>query len=84
MTKRECPFCKIKVSDFAHHISIKHNIRNEVEYNKKIDEMKKNELKKKDFSNYVDQLKKSMHEGKISPEEYRELITKWQKEHGGT
>ncbi|AJM92202.1 hypothetical protein [Nitrosopumilus piranensis] len=82
MTKRECPFCKIKISDFAHHISIKHNIRNEEEYRKKIDEIQNNKLRQEDFSNYVDQLKKSMREGEITPEKYRELITQWRKEHG--
>ena len=82
MTKRECPICKIKVSDFAHHISIKHNIRNEEEYHKKVDAIQKNELKKEDFGNYVDQLKKLMNEGEITAEKYRELITQWQKEYG--
>lgn len=67
--------------DFAYHISVKHNIRNEEEYKQKMNEMEKIELKKRRFSDYVNQLKNWMREGKITSEEYRGLITKWQKEH---
>jgi hypothetical protein len=46
-----------------------------------VEEAEKNEQKKTDFRNYVEELKNKMREGKISAQEYRERVTKWAEVH---
>ena len=44
------------------------------------DQAKMKEDTKKAFSNYVEELKREKEKGKISAEDYRELIMKWCKD----
>jgi len=54
-----------------------HGIRDMNNLEEEIEKAEKKEEAKIKFRNYVEDLKKKMKEGVISPENYRELIMKW-------
>lgn len=80
---KECPFCKKHTSDFLQHLSIQHEIKSADDYAKKMNILSENKHKKEEFANYVEKLKKMKHDGEITSEKYRELITEWLKENRG-
>lgn len=76
-SSRLCPLCQKKVSDFLKHLRFTHEIEDIEEYETRVNEINKKKTKQREFSNYVEKLKKRKEKGEISPEEYRNLITKW-------
>ena len=79
-SKRECPICHKEFANFLKHLRITHEIKNDVYYKKKMQEIEETNIKKEKFRNYTEEHQKRMKNGEITPEEYRELITKWNKD----
>jgi len=63
------------------HFVIVHKIKSADQLKDKINGRKESEKKKNEFSKYVDELSEKIERGEISTKDYRELISKWWKEH---
>jgi len=79
--KRTCPLCSKDVVDFLKHLRFTHDISSAEELDEKIKKMQKSNNNIIEFDKFVEKLKVQMNSGEISPEKYRELITRWNKEH---
>ncbi len=76
-----CPLCNKQASDFLLHLRIQHDIKSIEEYEIKLNFNIEKNQKSVEFSAYVDELKKMIANKEITFEQYRELITKWNKQH---
>ena len=79
-SKRECPICHKEFVNYLKHLRITHEITNEEDFKQKIQKIEESNIKKEKFRIYSEENLKRMKNGEISPEEYRELITKWNKD----
>lgn len=80
LDKSKCPFCKREFSDILKHLVFTHDIRDINHFAEEFEKTEKEEKKKIEFRNYVEDLKSKMREGTISAKAYRELVTKWMKD----
>lgn len=78
---KRCPICGRRYKDILKHFVVVHNIKDMDQLNQACNEAKKKEEVIEAFSNYVEELKRKLKNGEISPEDYRELMMKWSKEH---
>ncbi len=81
MNRSECPICHKKFTDILKHFVLAHDARDMNHLEQLIKEANMKEQEKTDFRDYVTDLQVKLKEGKISPEEYRELIMRWSREH---
>ena len=81
MDKKRCPICGRRFEDILKHFVLVHDVRDMNQLSQIANEAKMKESIKKAFSDYVEELKKKMGDGKISIEDYRELVMKWCKNH---
>ena len=75
-----CPICKKAYSDILKHFVLAHNIRNMEQLMIDIEKSEEKDNIKIQFRNYVEDLKKKIANGEITPKDYRELIMRWSKE----
>jgi SMC interacting uncharacterized protein involved in chromosome segregation len=78
---KRCPICGKRYKDILKHFVVAHGIKDMNQLSQISNEAKKKEDVKKAFSDYVEELKRKLRNGKISPENYRELMMKWSKDH---
>ena len=77
---RFCPICRQERKDILQHLRINHDIENREQLVKKLNQEKIKKKKQEAFAEYVDELKKRIENGKITYEEYRHLVSQWNKE----
>lgn len=63
------------------HFVLVHDVKDMNQLSQISNEAKMKEDVKKAFSDYVEELKRKLRNGKISPEDYRELVMKWCKDY---
>ena len=81
LDNRRCPICGRRFKDILKHFALVHDVKDMNQLSQISNEAKKKEDVKKAFSEYVEELKKKLRNGRISPEDYRELVMKWCKDH---
>ena len=74
----DCPLCKKRISDLLKHLRFVHEINDVEQFNQEKAKLVRLKTKQTEFAKYVEDLQNKMKNGEISPEEYRELITKWE------
>jgi hypothetical protein len=81
MNNKTCPICGNQFINVLEHIAIVHEVT-DIEVLKKLtDNYEKRETNRSEFSKYIDELNSKLKEGKITSEQYRELSSRWRKEH---
>lgn len=60
---------------------LEHGIKDMEQLKQISNEAEKKEQLKKGFNDYVEELKRKLRAGEISPEDYRELSMKWCRDH---
>jgi len=75
--QRECPLCEKKIADLLKHLRFHHKIDSIDKFDQERIKIANRKSKQIAFAKYVEELKEKKKSGKISAEEYRELITKW-------
>ena len=79
-SKRECPICHKETVNYLKHLRFTHEITNEDDFQQAMQKIEESNIKKEKFRIYSEEILKKMNNKEISPEEYRELITKWNKD----
>ena len=73
----KCSLCGKSYVDLLKHLSITHDIGTIQEYNQKMTEIEREEAKKRRFSEYVEDLKEKVKLGKLTWEQYRNMVKQW-------
>ena len=81
MEVEACPFCGRKIGDILRHYVLDHGIESSDDFIKRFEIVKMEEEKRKVFRSYVEELKEKRRKNEISAEEFRELTTKWLRDH---
>lgn len=82
MDNKTCPICQKQFSNILEHVVTIHEVMNMEELKKITEEFEKQEINRSEFSKYVDELNSKLEKDEITPQQYRELTSKWWKEHG--
>jgi len=73
----DCPLCNKKIGDLLKHLRFVHNMEDADQFNQEMTKLEMLKTKQYEFGRYVEELQEKKKNGKITAEEYRELITKW-------
>jgi len=76
-----CPLCNKNFADLLMHLVFSHDIEDIEHFNAEVKSLEIADRRRRDFHGYVTQLQDQRRRGVISAEQYRELVSKWIKEH---
>ena len=77
----KCPLCNKDIVDLLMHLVLSHDIENIEHFNAEVEKIVSADREKRDFYEYVMQLQDQRRRGMISGEQYRELVSRWTKDH---
>jgi len=76
-----CLLCNMDFVDLLMHLVLSHDIEDIEHFESEVQKAKGAEDRKRGFHEYVAQLHDQRRERAISGEQYRELVSKWMKDH---
>ena len=76
-----CPLCSRDFVDLLMHLVLSHDIEDAEHFKTEVQKIEHAERRKREFCDYVTQLQDQRRKGAISGEEYRDLVSRWVKDH---
>jgi len=76
-----CPFCGKKVGDNLYHLRFDHDMEDIGQFMQALERLGRDEVKRKQFAAYVEEVQSKVRAGELTWEDYRRLTSEWEKGH---